>query len=429
MKKWENADGTFKELPSIELEALTNEEADDYSVAKGLHLETKLSKLVEVKSAENMDAITELKDSIAENMKAQMGILKAQGEALSNMKVKNRNTGEIVSFSEAVAKSWEDSADKITQFKSGKLDGTGEIEVKTDVTTASVQGSTASMRIDGIGKAPVRRVFLESLFASARVGANSGGTITYWDQDTLTRNADNVAECGVIPESAINWQEYSCKVEKIADSIPVCSEALEDYEFIASEVQNFLLENVSLKCDQQILFGSGTTPQLKGIDATAQSWGAGNFALAIATPTIFDVIKTSKTQIEVSGENNSFMPDTVLMNPEDETLMKLSKDADGNYLLPMYMTSDGTMVDGLRIIVSPLVIQDTMYVFDSSKGQVYNHRALSLDLANQHASDFLTDTIRLRATVRKAFIIRNVNANAFVKVASISASITALTKP
>ena len=50
-------------------------------------------------------------------------------------------------------------------------------------------------------------------------------------------------------------------------------------------------------------------------------------------------------------------------------------------------------------------------------------------MATQHGTDFLSDTIRLRATLRKAFVIRNVHANAFLKVADIDASKTALTKP
>ena len=70
-----------------------------------------------------------------------------------------------------------------------------------------------------------------------------------------------------------------------------------------------------------------------------------------------------------------------------------------------------------------------MYIMDSSKGTIYNFRGLSLDYASEHADDFLHDRIRLRATLRKAFVVRNVNANAFLKVDSISAAITALETP
>ncbi len=50
-------------------------------------------------------------------------------------------------------------------------------------------------------------------------------------------------------------------------------------------------------------------------------------------------------------------------------------------------------------------------------------------MANQHASDFTSDFITIKATLRKALVIRNVWANAFLKVADIAAAKAALAKP
>jgi len=390
--------------------------------------QTELKESVEAKAdTKAVEGLTEdlngLKSTLKEIKDAQV----AQGVKMTELKAVKST--EPKSYDVAFKEAWEANADAVKAVAEGKKAGSGEIEIKADVTTASVQGSTASYRIPGIGKQPVRRVFLDGLFPSGTVGEDSGGTITYWDQDTLNRNADNVAECAPIPESEINWIEQSCKIEKIGDSIPVCIEALEDYSFIQSEVDNFLMENVMLKNDQQILFGTGTSPQYKGIDGTAQTWAAGDFAAMIASPSIVDVILTGKTQIENSGQNNTYMPNYVLMNPTDFRKMKLEKDADGNYLLPNYLSQDATVIENMQVLESPLVASDTLYIMDSTRGTVYNHRNLTLDVANQHADDFLTDRIRLKATLRKSFVIRNVYANAFLKVNSIDAAITALTKP
>ena len=388
-------------------------------------IEAKQNELKELVSAKADATVIE---GVEGGLKELKEAVKAQGLTLSQMKAKAEEA-RPVTFKDSVKEAWEKNADKIKGVKDNTVKGTGELELKTTVTTGDVQNSTVHADIPGIGKQPVRRVFLESLFPAGSVGPDSGGRLRYWDQDTLTRNADNVAEDGLIPESAINWIEQSCEIEKIADSIPVTNESLEDYSFIASEVNNFLLENVQLKVDQQILLGSGVTPQLKGIDGTAQTWAAGSFALEIPTPSIVDVIMTGKTQIENSGQNNMFMPNVVLMNPTDYRKMKLEKDADGNYLIPNYLTADSTTIEGMQVIESPLVTENTLYIMDTTKGTVYNHRNLSLDVANQHGEDFLYDRIRLRATVRKSFVIRNVWANAFLKVTDISAAITALTKP
>jgi HK97 family phage major capsid protein len=165
---------------------------------------------------------------------------------------------------------------------------------------------------------------------------------------------------------------------------------------------------------------------LAGIDTASQTWVAGAFAGTIANASTYDVIKVGKTQLENSGENNAYSPNVVLMNPTDYTAMMLTKTTDGQYLYPMYMQTGEMAIDGMTIMTSSLVTQDTLYIMDSSKGTIYNLRGLSIDMASEHEDDFLHDRIRLRAILRKAFLIRNVNANAFLKVDSIAGAIALL---
>ena len=47
---------------------------------------------------------------------------------------------------------------------------------------------------------------------------------------------------------------------------------MEDFGFIESEVNNFILENLRLKLDQQLLLGTGTGNQLNSVDSYAQTW-------------------------------------------------------------------------------------------------------------------------------------------------------------
>jgi len=368
-----------------------------------------------IKESIKLKASTEIVDSLKNEVSELKEVAKTQGEALANFKTANE-TKEPKTFSEDLKTALVSSVEKIKLVKEGKASGTGEMTLKA-VTSASVIDSTASYWVNGIGKQPVRRIFLDSMFAQGGVGMESGGTITYWDQNVLTRNADNVAECGTIPESDIDWKEYSIQFTKVADSIPICAEAMEDYAFIESEVRNFLLENILLQNDVNIL---------ANIDTASQTWVAGVFAGTITTPSTYDVIKVGKSQVENSGENNAYSPNVVLMNPTDYTAMMLAKTTDGQYLYPMYMQTSEMVVDGMTIITSSIVTQDTLYILDSSKGTIYNMRGLSVDMASEHADDFLHDRIRLRATLRKAFLIRNVNANAFLKVDSIATAITLL---
>jgi HK97 family phage major capsid protein len=109
--------------------------------------------------------------------------------------------------------------------------------------------------------------------------------------------------------------------------------------------------------------------------------------------------------------------------------MKLEKDADGNYLLPLYFSADGMSIDGVPVYATPLVPQNTAYVFDSTKGTIYTERMIQIEMADEHGTDFLEDFVRIKGSMRKQLLVRSVNQNAFLKIEDIAAAKAALTKP
>jgi HK97 family phage major capsid protein len=278
---------------------------------------------------------------------------------------------------------------------------------------------------------------MESLFSSVNVGPNSGGTIRYTDQDVLTRGANNVANCSLFPASDITWKTTTDTIKKIADSIPVCKDAMEDFGFIESEVNTFILENLRLKLDEQLLLGTGTGLELNSVDSYAQTWSvaAGSpiegMAASIPFPTTYDVLASGICQIVNSGQANRayYNPNAIVMNPTDVCQMKLEKDADGNYLLPLYFSADGMSIDSVPVYATPLVAQNTAYIFDSTKGTIYTEREIQIEMADEHGVDFLEDFIRIKGSMRKQLIVRTVNENAFLKIDDIAAAKTALAKP
>jgi hypothetical protein len=117
------------------------------------------------------------------------------------------------------------------------------------------------------------------------------------------------------------------------------------------------------------------------------------------------------------------------MNPVDVCQMKLEKDGESQYLLPIYFSADGMFIDGVPVFETPLVPAGTIYVGDFTKGTVYTHRQMEIMMANQHVDDFTSDLITIKGTLRKALVIRDVWKNAFLKVESIAAAKLALAKP
>ncbi len=317
--------------------------------------------------------------------------------------------------------------------KAGKQKHEFKLDSKALVNDASISNSTYSQRISEIGKQPVRVVVMESLFNAGEVGADSGNKITYVDQDSLNRNADTVANCSAIPESEITWIERDLDIKKIADSIPVCKDTLENYSFIQTEIDTFLMENMRLKTDEQLLLGDGTGNNLTGVDTIAQLWSVAagspieSLAGSVISANIHDVLEAGICQVIQSGQGNRsfYNPTAILVNPVDACKMDLLKDSEGRKLYP-----DGvTEINGVPVIRTILVPANEAYVGDFTKGTVYTLREMEMELADQHGTDFLSDTLRLKATLRKGLLIRNVWANAFLKVADIATAATALTQP
>jgi len=440
-KEWINSEGLFVRI-AIEKQAKMEEAVlKEYKQDEINHLDSELKALRESADASkaNSEEIVSLSKELSElknnELKALLKAVEKNGEAVA--KGLSMTTKDVESMADQFVASFKEKQASIDKIKGES--GAVEIELKTDVTSgSSVVDNTFSTVVPGIGKIPVRPTLMEARFKKGSFGVNSGGKLTYLDQNTLNRAANNVAECALIPESEIDWKEYDCKAEKIGDSIPICMEALEDFAFIKTEVENFLIENILLRMDQQLLLGTGTSPELKGIDSVAQTWGVGvgspieSLANSVDTPTTANVVFTAVSQIKNSGASNSFRPNYVDLNPQDYQLMLLEKDANKNSLNDVLVSIDANgqvKVAGVPVFENPLVPQDVIYVGDYSRGAVYNHRRLTITIATQHDTDFLRDRVRLRGTVRKALLIRNVNANAFLKVTSIAAAKIALAKP
>lgn len=347
--------------------------------------------------------------------------LKLQGEELTSLK-----DNKVVSLKKELKLKEEAILKGITSYKEKGL-GKFNLDLKT-VTSSSISGSTASQRIAGVGHEPVRRIFISSLFNNVIMSEGyNGGSISYVEQNVLTRNADNVADCTAFPESDITWIERKADIKKIADSIKVCKDALENYSFMEAEVNSFINENMGLKLDQQLLYGTGVGNQLAGVISYAQTWSAGAFATSIKTATILDVIATGITQVQNSGQNNFFNVNAILMNPTDVRKMGLEKDANGQYLLPNYLTNNGISIEGIPVISTPLVVANTLFIMDSSKASIYTLRELEMEMANQHDTDFTSDLLTLKASLRKALVVKNQDKNAFLHCTDIASAKVALT--
>lgn len=294
-----------------------------------------------------------------------------------------------------------------------------EVSVKTLVETSAVGGSTIAQRLPDVGQVATMPALIRSLFRTGTVSQGRGGVIKYVDQKgiEISRGAAFRAEGQQKPESAIEWEEKSLILRKIADSIPVTKEALEDFDFMQSEIERLLTQNLALKIDQALWDADGTPPEVEGIFEIAEQFVF--TGTPIEDPTFFDLILAMKAQM-VATSGSKFNPNTIVVNPMDVLSYKLEKLIDGRYKLPLFLNdfSFDQILGGMRLIESGQVDQGTMLVGDFRYATLYSMGGTEIQIGHID-KQFVENTVTILAEERLGLLVRSVDVGAFQKVTNI----------
>jgi hypothetical protein len=359
--------------------------------------------------------------------------IEKQGLELSKL-ISKGGSVEGQTVEEIVAK----NAEAIKAVSSGDNASRASLKInKAIVQRSSVTNNTMGIRVPGIGELATRRAVIRSLFTQYNYSpaqmAESGGIVRWMDQDAITRSAAAVAENGTKPESAISWIERTSPFQVLADTIPVSKQAYRHLGFVAQQINELLNKNLELVVDGQIYDGSGVSPNLNGlltvaptqvIDATLPGFGT------IVDSNLYDLVSALRVSImnggaAGTGRQSKYMPNIVLMNPIDILKYKLSKAVDGHYLLPPFISADGTRIDNVLVVESSRVVANTLVIGDFSYGSVHQGEDVTIEMGLVN-DQFLKNQWTIRAEQEIFLLIRNVDREAFLKVTNIDAAIAGL---
>lgn len=333
-------------------------------------------------------------------------------------------------------KALEENAEKLKEFKSKKVRDF-EMEIKT-ATPSDIATHTIGMRVPGIGQLPVRQPFMFDIFP---VVPTTMEYIKYMDQESIARDARNCIDVNAItPASSVTWKERQIQIMKTKDFIHASRDMIEDYDFVQGELNKLINTSVILKVDDNLLKGDGSSPNWIGVSSIASEFDATNtlsgtitaWAGTVATPNVFDLIIAMASQIIAAGKDNAWVPNFVLVNTIDKYKNMLIKDSQGRYLLPPFVTTVNgkeVSIDGMQIRSNPNVSPNTMYVMDSTKGTIYMRKGFGLEMSYENGSNFQTETVTIKGYMRGNLLIRNVDANAFMKCSDVTAALAALAIP
>jgi len=246
-------------------------------------------------------------------------------------------------------------------------------------------------------------------------GVIQGNAISYLIEGAMEGDYATVAEGGAKPQiHFVNPSQATDALKKIAGFIKLTDEFLEDADFLKSEIDNRLLYRLGYTQEQQLLNGSGTGQNILGLlnRSGIQTEVSASFA---TTPKDWEqAIFRAATKVET----NSGLPvDGVVIHPTDYQTFRLRQDANGQYYGGGFFQgqygvngiAEKPPLWGYRTVVTPAIAQGTALVGSyQMAATAYSKvgRGVRVEAATQHASDFTSNLVTIRAEVRRALAVR-----------------------
>lgn len=228
-------------------------------------------------------------------------------------------------------------------------------------------------------------------------GTTGMAAVVYMEETTRTHAAAEAAEGAAYAESTFALTQRSSTVRKVADSIPVTDEQLEDVEGVASYLDNRLTFGLRQRLDNQILNGNGTAPNLLGILNVA-----GIQTQAKGTDPVPDAIYKALVKVRVTGRA---FPNFVLMHPNDWQDVRLLRTADGIYIWGSPSESGPERIWGLRLVQTDALTENTGLVGDFQNFcQLYERRGIEVAIGYV-GTQFTEGEKTIRADLRVAFVV------------------------
>lgn len=219
----------------------------------------------------------------------------------------------------------------------------------------------------------------------------------YMEESTRTHSAAETAEGALYPESAFVYAQKSSDVQKIADSLPVTDEQLEDEGQVASLIDQRLRYGVRRRLASQILNGDALGSNLRGVTNVV-----GIQTQAKGTDSVIAAAYKAITKVRYTGQAE---PNAFVFNPNDWQEIVLAQEASGNFLWGHPSMGAVTSLWGLKVALSTGITEGTALLGDwSNFSRLDEKRGVDVQVGYV-GTQFTEGEKTLRADMRAAFTV------------------------
>ena len=335
-----------------------------------------------------------------------------------NFKNSYKTKSEI--FGDAMEKSESFKAMKSGSSNSASFDVKADVLISSDFAGASSsRDATGVERVAGIKRDPSN---VTNMLNIIPVASTTSNVIRYVKESAYTDNAANVAEGSAPTDSEFQLTAADAIVQKTSAVMTISQEILDDTPGLQSYLSQRLPAKIMTVVDDQLIGGSGSSPNLLGLLNGGTSFAAGSFANAIESAQELDALIVSANQLALAN----YSANGIILNPSDFHKIYLLKDTTNEYLRGnSVVTSDGfTRINGIPVYLNNKMGAGSFVVGDFSQGsQVFQRENLTVDFGYENNDNFDKYLVSVRGIIRLAHAVYL--PNAFVK-GTFSAAKTAL---
>lgn len=332
--------------------------------------------------------VTEVKE-YAEKLQNHVDSLemKLNGSAVQNAEKK--------SFNDVLADAINENEDNYQKFlRKEKKSFAIELKAVGDMSTANVTGGSRYGQLfdPNIRQNPNRKVHMSQVLRGGSIGA--GNTYTFMRENGNGEGAIAPAAEGALKSQFdLDLVEATVNVETIAGWLRVTRKAMNNIPGFVSFLQARLPEKFQRALDDQILYGDGTTPNLKGILTS------GNFvaSTAVASQKLIDKLIDDVATLEDTYERDAT---GILLRPIDYYgFFKNKASGSGEYDLPEGVTfvNGQLYLFGIPVYASTAITAPDYVVGDFDMGaQLLTQEGMRIEFFEQDGINVRENKVTVR---------------------------------
>lgn len=400
----------FKYKTEEELSKMTAAERDQYGVDKRDHEAKEAAAALKKVKDDAEKALNEQKTAFDLKIKELEDKNKATQDHADQLDVQLQKGG-VPAAGESLVKALEGlDIEKLKNNEGGFQEVTYKAAVSMLPTTVNAAASTyigSTEVVSGLNSAPQGDM---NVMADADTSGTNAATIVWINKVNEQGNAAFIAPGVVKPLRSFEVVAETSNAKKVAVRFNVATEALEDLDFFAAEVNKDGIQEVKRKTNEALLSSTGTGAQKdepKGIIKYA-----GAFTLTSVKgedPDNYGAIRAAAAQ----PRSLKFNPNRAYINPIDGANMDIKKGTNGQYVLPPFTTSDGKRIGAIQIVETDEIPVGYVLVGDMKKFHIRPYKGIQVK-TGYNGEDFSKNMLTVIVEQRLHAYVNSIDTGAFV---------------